>query len=170
MNISEACTQHVHDNPNMREDRSRGSAPVPEESSDALNLTLKFQECLEPGPIRWSSCPGWIILYLFCIEGISGTLMLLYYCPTISDAYRSIQQITNILDYGWLIRGIHIWGVHLLIIALVFHLTQKLISQSYRTASRFTWVLGILMMALILTWRQILVTLLNHILNLITSP
>jgi len=157
MNINGVCTQNIHDRPNMREDldkgsrtvRKEGSRTVPKEGTGTLSLMLKVREYLEPKPIQCSSCAGWIIFYLFCLEGISGTLLLLYYCPTVSEAYRSIQHITNTIHYGWLIRGIHIWGAHLLVISLMLHLTQKFIIQSHRRISRFTWALGILMMVLV---------------------
>lgn len=161
MNINKVCTQNIHDRPNMQADQGKGSETVSKgktvskgdtvhkDGPDTLSLMPKVREYLEPRPIQWSSCAGWIIFYLFCLEGISGTLLLLYYCPTVADAHRSIQQITNIIHYGWLIRGIHIWGVHLLVISLLLHLTQKFISQSHRRISRFTWGLGILMMVLV---------------------
>jgi len=160
MNIREAATQHIRDSLNrdslnMDSPNRQGEGQVERPGTIShvvpapVSLMLKIQEYLEPEPIQWSSCSGWIIFSLFCLEGISGTLMLLYYCPTASDAYRSIQQITNTIPYGWLVRGIHIWGVHLLVIFLLLHLIQKFISQSHRTVPRFTWILGILMLGLV---------------------
>ena len=88
-------------------------------------------------------------MYLFCIQGITGALLLLYYRPTIAEAYESVQQITNTLHYGWLIRGVHIWSVHLLIIFLLLHIIILFINRSYQSAPRVTWILGGSMMTMI---------------------
>lgn len=170
MNTSKACAQQIKEN--FQGDQIKYSEGNPK--GNAFNL--KVREYLKPEPIRWSANTGWIILYLFVLEGITGTLLLLYYRPTVSEAYESIQQITNTLHYGWLIRGIHIWGTHLLVIALLFHLTQKLIGKQAglnqaglsqaglnqadlrqpglnrlppRSYREFAWISGILMIALV---------------------
>ena len=113
------------------------------------SMPLISREYLNTEPIKWSAYSGWINLYLFCIQGISGALLLLYYRPTIPQAYESIQQITNTLHYGWLIRGLHIWAMQLLIIFLLFHIIILFIDQSYRSAPKITWILGGGMMTLI---------------------
>jgi len=107
------------------------------------------KEYFNPEPIKLTAYSGWIILYLFFIQGISGALLLLYYRPTIPQAYESIQQITNTLHYGWLIRGIHIWAIQLLIIFLLFHIIILFINQSYHSAHKITWILGGGMMTMI---------------------
>ncbi|MEW6379458.1 MAG: cytochrome b N-terminal domain-containing protein [bacterium] len=153
MKASKICTRRIHDSPNVQEGQANGPDNGPDsvlhEGTGALSPIPKLQEYLEPGPVRWSSCSGWIIFYLFCLEGLSGILLLLYYRPTVSEAYESVQQITNILHYGWLVRGVHIWGIHLLVIFLMLHLAQKIITQSYGAALKLTWVLGILLMVLV---------------------
>ncbi|MGA1874362.1 MAG: cytochrome b N-terminal domain-containing protein [bacterium] len=126
------------------------SKDSPVESTGILHhLTFHIQEYLDPQPITWPAFLGWINLHLFSIQGITGLLLVLYYCPTVTEAYRSVQQITNTLHYGWLIRGIHIWAVHLLIISLLLHIFSILIHQRYHLNPKVTWVLGGLMMALI---------------------
>ncbi|MEW5802015.1 MAG: cytochrome b N-terminal domain-containing protein [bacterium] len=149
MNRDKTCTLNIPGSMKVPKNQGEGSEPAILEGSGPFSLMPKVYEYVEPKPVQWSCCPGWIIFYLFCIEGISGALLLLYYCPTISEAYRSIQQITNILHYGWLIRGVHIWGVHLLVIAVVLHLAQKFISQGHRQVKRFPWIIGIVMMVLL---------------------
>ena len=113
---------------------------------------IKIKNYLSPEPIKWSNYPGWISLYLIFIQFFTGLLLLLYYRPTISEAYESVQQITEILSFGWLIRGIHIWAVHLLILFLLIHIIQKFITHSYFSASKITWVLGCGMLVLIGFW------------------
>jgi|GEM_PF-1706486 len=145
---------HIHDSPDspaVQENQLQGYDNLyknKKEETSSQSMAAALRQCLKPEPVRWSSCSGWIIFHLFWIEGISGILLLLYYRPTVSEAYESIQQITNNLHYGWLIRGVHMWGIHLLILSLLLHFWQQL-AQIYRLAWKSTWILGIILMILI---------------------
>ena len=50
---------------------------------------------------------GGITLFLFVIQVLTGTLLLLYYRPSPAEAYESVQFIMTRVQFGWLIRSIH---------------------------------------------------------------
>lgn len=102
----------------------------------------KLEEYLTPEPIKGSVFPGWINLYLFAIQGMSGLLLLFYYRPTVSEAYESVLQITHLFNYGWLVRGVHFWAAHLLFVFALIHIILILITRGYYLIPKITWVLG----------------------------
>jgi len=60
---------------------------------------------------------GGITLFLFVIQVLTGILLLLYYRPTPTEAYESVQFIMTQVEFGWLIRSVHGWSANLMILA-----------------------------------------------------
>ncbi|MCL6482480.1 MAG: cytochrome bc complex cytochrome b subunit, partial [Firmicutes bacterium] len=48
---------------------------------------------------------GGITLFLFVIQVVTGALLLLYYRPSSSEAFRSVQYIMTEVEFGWLVRS-----------------------------------------------------------------
>src|ERR1051325_7877812 len=65
---------------------------------------------------------GGITLFLFTIQAITGILLLLYYRPTATEAYESVQFIMTKVKFGWLIRSIHSWSANLMIFTAFIHM------------------------------------------------
>src|SRR5215470_3771696 len=60
---------------------------------------------------------GGITLFLFTIQVMTGVLLLLYYRPSPTEAYESVQFIVTKVQFGWLIRSVHSWSANLMIFA-----------------------------------------------------
>jgi hypothetical protein len=58
---------------------------------------------------------GGMTLFLFGVQIFTGILLLLYYRPSASEAYESVQFIVTQVQFGWLIRNVHSWSANLLI-------------------------------------------------------
>jgi cytochrome b6 len=56
------------------------------------------------------------------------------------------------VPYGWLIRGIHVWGAHLFIGCAVLHFLTVLFSGAYRKPRELTWVSGVVLLFLALSF------------------
>jgi len=93
---------------------------------------------------------GGAILFLFIVQVFTGFLLQLHYVPTLKEAYKSIELLTSEVEFGWLIRSIHSWSAHLMVIFLLLHLWTAFISGSYRSPREITWISGCLMFALVL--------------------
>jgi cytochrome b6 len=91
-------------------------------------------------------------LFLFGIQIGTGALLLLYYRPSASEAYESVQFIMTRVPFGWLVRSIHAWSANLMVAAAVAHLFSVLFLQSYRRPRELTWVSGFLLLALTLAF------------------
>lgn len=121
------------------------SAPIPGEFLETVSS--------EPVPNhlkRWWFCLGGTPAYLFIIQVITGILLTFYYVPDPGHAYESVQHITYDISYGWIIRSIHKWGSHLMIIAVIFHVLRVFFTSAYRKPRELNWMIGCCILACVL--------------------
>ncbi|HET9832222.1 MAG TPA: cytochrome bc complex cytochrome b subunit [Vicinamibacterales bacterium] len=95
---------------------------------------------------------GGVTLFLFAVQVFTGILLLLYYRPSATEAYESVQFIVTRVPFGWLIRNIHSWSANLLIAAAFAHFFSVFLLKSYRKPRELTWISGILLLFLMLAF------------------
>ena len=93
---------------------------------------------------------GGLTLFLFAVQVVSGILLLLYYRPSATEAYESVQFIVTKVQFGWLIRNVHSWSANLLIAVAFAHFFSVFLLKSYRRPRELTWVSGMLLLFLML--------------------
>ncbi len=86
---------------------------------------------------------GGITLFLFCVQVVTGILLLFYYKPSAAEAFESVKLITTRVQFGWLIRSIHSWSANLMILSAFTHLFSTFFLKSYRPPREMTWVTGV---------------------------
>ena len=79
---------------------------------------------------------GGLTLFLFVVQVFTGILLLLYYRPSASEAYESVQFIVTRVPFGWLIRNIHSWSANLLDRGGVRPLLQRVLPEVVPEAAR----------------------------------
>jgi cytochrome b6 len=93
---------------------------------------------------------GGITMFFFIVQVITGVLLLMYFQPGEATAYESIRFLTTKVPFGWLIRSIHSWSAHLMIISLTLHMFSTMMLKAYRPPRELTWVTGYLLFLLTL--------------------
>jgi len=93
---------------------------------------------------------GGITLFLVGIQLITGILLLLYYRPTVAEAFDSVRFLMTRVEFGWLIRSIHSWSANLLILCAFIHMFSVVFTHAYRRPRELTWLSGILLLGLML--------------------
>ncbi len=93
---------------------------------------------------------GGITLFLFTIQVLTGVLLLLYYRPSPTEAFESVQFIVTRVKFGWLVRSIHSWSANLMILSAFIHMFSVVFLHSYRRPREITWLSGILLLGLAL--------------------
>jgi quinol-cytochrome oxidoreductase complex cytochrome b subunit len=97
---------------------------------------------------------GGIIVVLFIIECITGVLLSLYYVPsglTLGEpgdpslAYESVVFIMTQVPFGYILRGVHHWTAHLLIVSAGLHLIRVFFTSAYKKPRELNWILGVLL-------------------------
>jgi quinol-cytochrome oxidoreductase complex cytochrome b subunit len=93
---------------------------------------------------------GGITLFLFTIQVLTGVLLLLYYRPSPTEAYESVQFIMTRVQFGWLVRSIHSWSANLMILTAFIHMFSVVFLHSYRRPREITWFSGLALLGLAL--------------------
>jgi quinol-cytochrome oxidoreductase complex cytochrome b subunit len=91
---------------------------------------------------------GGITFYLFIVLTFTGVLLMFYYHPTKVQAFRDILYLENDVPFGKLLRNMHRWAAHLMIIAVWLHMFRVFLTGSYKRPREFNWCVGVLLMVL----------------------
>ncbi len=86
---------------------------------------------------------GGMTLFFFGVQVVTGGLLLLYYRPSASEAYESVNFIMTRVPFGWLIRSIHAWSANLMIGSAFAHLFSVVFLHAYRRPRELTWLSGV---------------------------
>ncbi|YP_002889394.1 cytochrome b (mitochondrion) [Cephus cinctus] len=78
------------------------------------------------------------------IQIISGLFLSMHYCPNINFAFNSIIHICRDVNYGWLMRLIHMNGASFFFICLYTHMGRGLYYMSYKFNK--VWNIGIIIL------------------------
>ena len=95
---------------------------------------------------------GGMALFLFGVQVATGILLSLYYKPSPDQAFESVRAIMTEIDFGWLIRSIHVWSANLLIGVLFLHVLTTYMMRAYRGPREITWMTGVLLLFLFLAF------------------
>lgn len=91
-----------------------------------------------------------VVVYLFLHQAVLGVLLSMYYSPSSSDAWASTAYLTDIVELGWFMRGLHDHGASAFIIAVVAYVTSLVVFSGYRRPRELVWLaaLGVLALGL----------------------
>ncbi|MCB9883655.1 MAG: cytochrome b N-terminal domain-containing protein [Planctomycetes bacterium] len=87
---------------------------------------------------------GGISFYLFIVLTLTGVLLMFYYHPTKADAYRDILFLTHDVPFGNLLRNMHRWAAHAMILTVWLHMYRVFLSGSYKPPREFNWSVGVI--------------------------
>jgi len=93
---------------------------------------------------------GALLLCALVLQFISGLWLTMFYQPSSSLAFASVQHIIRDVPYGWLIRQMHVVGASALFILLYLHMLRGLLYRSYRSPREYVWFFGVLLFWLML--------------------
>lgn len=81
---------------------------------------------------------------------VSGIFLAMNYDPNTSHAFNSVQRIMRDVNYGWLIRYIHLTGVSMFFAVVYIHMFRGLYYGSYKTPRELLWILGVAILVLMM--------------------
>lgn len=136
--------------------------PIDYEKFIEINSNIFMKEPIPNHMKKWWYCSGAMPLIFFGIQVITGILLSLYFIPSPEMAYESVRHITQDVQMGYWIRGIHRWGSSLMIISLLLHITRVFFTGGYRRPRELNWVVGVMLFLLTLTFSFTGYSLLNN--------
>ena len=99
---------------------------------------------------RYTWGMGGITLYLFVVLTITGIFLMFYYHPTKGQAYQDIMYLHNDVPFGGLLRNMHRWAAHLMVITVWLHMFRVFLTGSYKSPREFNWTVGVICLVLTL--------------------
>jgi ubiquinol-cytochrome c reductase cytochrome b subunit len=135
-------------------DERTGAAP-------AVRRVLRY-----PFPDNWSFLLGEVALYSFVVLVGTGIYLTFFFEPStahttiyrgsygplygqeVTDAYRSVVDISFDVKAGLLIRQTHHWAADIFVAAIVLHLLRIFFTGAFRKPRELTYVIGVLMLML----------------------
>ena len=115
--------------------------------SDRIHRSL-FNKPVPLHARRFWFCFGGLTLFVFLLQAMTGIFLTFYYVPSTAMAYSSVYYISHYVSYGWLIRSIHLWGAHLMVIFVVVHMLRVFWTASYKHPRELNWVAGVVLFPL----------------------
>jgi len=100
--------------------------------------------------IRHTFCLGGITFFLFLILTVTGVLLMFYYVPDAGRAYEDMKDLAFVVPFGRLIRNLHRWAGHAMVVTVIFHMARVFYSGAYRPPREFNWVVGVMLLVLTL--------------------
>jgi len=100
--------------------------------------------------LSYTLCLGGLSFFLFILLTITGIFLMFYYRPSAPDAYNDIAQLSTGVAFGQLVRNLHRWGAHLMVITVFLHMTRVFYHGAYKPPREFNWVVGVVLLFLTL--------------------
>jgi quinol---cytochrome-c reductase cytochrome b subunit len=136
-------------------DTRTGTAPI-------VRKTLRYLF-----PDHWSFLLGEVALYAFIVLVATGVYLTFFFVDSMhqvtyhgpyaplagqhmSEAYRSVLDISTTVKAGLLIRQTHHWAANVFLAAIVLHLLRIFFTGAYRKPRELTYWIGVTMLMLAL--------------------
>src|ERR1700757_2774834 len=97
---------------------------------------------------------GTLTLGTFLILVITGVLLMLYYHPSVPQAYADMKDLQFVVSSGVFLRNLHRWSAHAMVFLVFAHMFKVFYRGAYRPPREFNWVIGVilLLMTLLLSY------------------
>lgn len=103
-----------------------------------------------PGGARWRYVWGSTLVVVFITQAITGTFLWMAYSPSTQTAWESVFYIQFEMPGGWLLRGIHHYMAHAMVVLLLIHFAQVVWDGAYRAPRELNFVIGMFLMLVVL--------------------
>jgi quinol-cytochrome oxidoreductase complex cytochrome b subunit len=103
-----------------------------------------------PKGTNWFYTLGSATMFAFLSQAVTGVILAMYYDPSPSRAYDSVQHITNDVFLGDLVRGMHRWGATVMIVLIFLHMGRVFFFGAYKYPRELNWVIGVVLLVLTL--------------------
>jgi len=80
----------------------------------------------------------------------SGIFLAMEYTPSTDHAFNSVERIMRDVNWGWLIRYIHMNGASMFFIVVFVHIFRGVYYGSFKKPRELLWILGVVILLLMM--------------------
>ena len=93
---------------------------------------------------------GTLTFGTFLILVVTGILLMLYYHPSVPQAYADMKDLQFVVSSGMFLRNLHRWSAHAMVFLVFAHMFKVFYRGAYRTPREFNWVIGVVLLLITL--------------------
>ncbi len=106
---------------------------------------------------------GGILAIMLVVQIVTGIVLVMHYTPQVDMAFGSVEHIMRDVNYGWLMRYLHMNGASMFFIAVYIHMFRGMYYGSYKAPREVLWMIGVIIylimmatafMGYVLPWGQ----------------
>ena len=100
--------------------------------------------------VSYTLCLGGLSFFLFILLTVTGIFLMFFYRPEATAAWNDISNLQTSVTFGLLVRNMHRWGAHLMVITVFLHMARVFYHGAYKPPREFNWVIGVILLTLTL--------------------
>ena len=100
--------------------------------------------------ITHTYCLGGLSFFMFLGLTVTGVMLMFYYVPAVNLAYQNVADLETNVRFGMLIRNLHRWMAHAMVITVLLHMMRVFYMGAYKPPREFNWVVGVILLVLTL--------------------
>jgi cytochrome b6 len=81
---------------------------------------------------------------------VTGIPLMLYYHPSVPQAYADMKDLRFVVSAGLFLRNLHRWSAHAMVLLVFAHMFKVFYRGAYRPPREFNWVIGVVLLILTL--------------------
>ena len=89
---------------------------------------------------------GTLSLGTFLILVLTGIPLMLYYHPSVPQAYNDMNDLRFVVSAGVFLRNLHRWSAHAMVLLVFAHMFKVFYRGAYRPPREFNWVIGVILL------------------------
>ncbi len=89
---------------------------------------------------------GALTFATFLLLTITGILLMLYYHPSVPQAYADMKDLQFAVSSGVFLRNLHRWSAHAMVFLVFAHMFKVFYRGAYRPPREFNWVIGVILL------------------------
>jgi ubiquinol-cytochrome c reductase cytochrome b subunit len=93
---------------------------------------------------------GALAMVVLMVMIVSGIFLSMHYTAHVDHAFASVERIMRDVNYGWLLRYIHMNGASMFFIVVYIHMFRGLYYGSYKHPRELLWILGVVILLLMI--------------------
>ncbi|MEO8557714.1 MAG: cytochrome b N-terminal domain-containing protein [Rhodospirillales bacterium] len=93
---------------------------------------------------------GAIATVMLVLMIVSGIALAMHYTPHVDYAFNSVERIMRDVNFGWLLRYMHMNGASFFFIAVYVHIFRGMYYGSFKAPRELLWILGVVILLLMM--------------------
>ncbi|MEM8914549.1 MAG: cytochrome b/b6 [Pseudomonadota bacterium] len=93
---------------------------------------------------------GALAMVVLVVMILTGLFLSMHYTAHTDHAFDSVERIMRDVNYGWLMRYIHMNGASMFFIVVYIHMFRGLYYGSYKEPRELLWMLGVVILLLMM--------------------